>query len=65
MMTKTKTTKMQIVVKFKDMPDFKEIVKHYGVRHGPFFKGHDSYTIEIIKPENAVSYFILKYGNAA
>ena len=55
---------MQIVVKFKDMPDFKEMVKHHEVQHGPFFKGRDTYTIDIIKPGSAISYFILKYGVA-
>jgi hypothetical protein len=45
------------------MPDFKELVKHYGVRHGPFFKSAEGYTIDIIEPKNAISYFILKYGN--
>lgn len=62
-MTTMMMTNNTIFVKRADMPDFKEMISHYGVRHGPFHKTSDGYTIEILDPKNAVSYFILKYSD--
>jgi hypothetical protein len=56
---------MMIFVNRADMPDFKELIKHFGVRHGPFHRAKDGYNIEIIEPKSAISYFILRYGNTA
>ena len=55
-------TTMTLTIKREHIRAFQEEVKHFGVKHGPFRKQFNSYVIDILAPESAHSFFLLKYG---
>lgn len=54
---------MTIFIKPNQIREFTEEVKQLKVKHMPFEKSTDGYKIDIVAPESAHSFFLLKYGH--
>ena len=54
---------MTITIKPEELHEFQRIVKDNNIRHGPFRKSWQGYTIDILKPGLTETYFRLKYAN--
>lgn len=57
------TTMMTITIKHEELHEFQKIVKDNNIRHGPFHKSWQGYTIDILDPGPVETYFRLKYAN--
>lgn len=44
------------------MKEFQQIVKDNNIKHGPFRRYFDGYTIDILDPGPVETYFRLKYA---